>query len=161
MQAGHKMLKQAIEHLHVIDLIGDLQEAEEQEATSSSVTHGSLRHVQLQSHALQLLHCHHPQHCTKGIYHQHEQQHNIFLFRKRFVKTKAFKTAIDSSTNLVPKFSIPAESGNQNIQVLNCMPFCQHLYNDSTHLHPREIQAQYHHQATIALFKQFHHELQN
>jgi hypothetical protein len=28
-------------------------------------------------------------------------------------------------------------------------------------LHPREIQAQYHHQATIALFKQFHHELQN
>jgi hypothetical protein len=28
------MLKQAIEHLHVVDLIEDLQEAEEQEATS-------------------------------------------------------------------------------------------------------------------------------
>lgn len=83
-----------------------------------------------------------------------------FCSEKRFVKTKAFKTAINSSTNLVPKFSIPAESRNQNVQVLNCMPFCQHLYNDSTHLHPREIQAQYHHQATIALFKQFHHELQ-
>jgi hypothetical protein len=35
MHAGNKMLKQAIEHLHVVDLIGDLQEAEEQEATSS------------------------------------------------------------------------------------------------------------------------------